>query len=85
MDTENIKIRENTNTHGYCCDFYIDDKKFYADISRMMFSGPECMIFEYDKDGKIDWSGVYVNTDVNVSKEVLLQCIKEFAEQEYEE
>lgn len=81
MTTDNIEIRKNNNTDGYCCDFSINNKKFYADISNVMFCGSECMIFEYDKDDKIDWSGVYVNRDVDVSEESLLQCIKEFKEQ----
>jgi hypothetical protein len=46
-----------------------------------MFCEPECMIFEYDENGKIDWSGVYTDRDVAVSKESLLRCVKEFAEQ----
>ncbi len=39
------------------------------------------MIFKYDEDNEIDWSGVYVNRDVDVSEESLLRCIKEFEEQ----
>lgn len=81
MTTENIEIRENTVTRGYCCDFSINNKKFYADVSGVEYCGPECMIFKYDKDDRIDWSGVYVNRDVDVSEESLLQCIKEFKEQ----
>ena len=75
------EIRENHNTSGYCCDFYINDKKFYADVSDVMFCGSECMIFEYDKDNKIDWSGVYTDRDADVSEESLLKCINEFAGQ----
>ena len=83
MNIEDIEIKENTNTRGYCADFTKNGRKYYADVSRVMFSGPECMIFAYDKDNKhIDWSGVYCNTEVNVSKEALLSCIKEFMEQE---
>lgn len=82
MNIDEINIRENANTYGYCCDFYIGDKKFYADVSDVMFCGPECMIFKYKEDDTIDWSGVYTDRDVTVSKESLLKCIKEFAEQE---
>ena len=84
MNTE-INIRENTYTHGYCCDFYVNGKKFYADVSDVSdveYGGPECMIFRYINDDEIDWSGVYANRDVSVSKESLLECIKEFTEQE---
>lgn len=42
------------------------------------------MIFKYEGNDKIDWSGIYTNRDVEVTKESLLQCIKEFAEQEGE-
>lgn len=80
--TEDIKIKENLNTGGYCCDFCIGNKKFYADVSNAMSYGPECMIFKYKEDDTIDWSGVYTDRDVEVTKESLLKCIKEFAEQE---
>lgn len=82
MEIDNI--RRNGGTGGYCCDFYINGKKFYADVSLEMFFEPECMIFEYDKNGEVDWSGVYINRDVDVSEDSLLRCIKEFAKQEYE-
>lgn len=75
-------VRENDNTRGYCCDFYIGKKKFYADVSRVQYCGPECMIFRYNKDNKfIDWSGVYTDRDVGVNEESLLKCIRDFAEQ----
>lgn len=80
--TEDIKIKENPNTGGYCCDFYINNKKFYADISNVMFSGAECMIFKYNEDDKIDWSGVYCKRHITVSEESLMECIIEFAEEE---
>ena len=84
MNTE-INIRENTYTHGYCCDFYVNGKKFYADVSDISdieYYGPECMIFRYINDDDIDWSGVYADNDVSVSKESLLKCVKDFTEQE---
>lgn len=81
FDKDDIKIRENDNTSGYCCDFYVNNKKFYADVSCTMMCGSECMIFEYDKDDNINWSGVYVDRDVTVSEESMLRCIKEFKEQ----
>ena len=81
MNTE-INIRKNTYTHGYCCDFYVNGKKFYADVSDVPYCGLECMIFRYINDDEIDWSGVYTNRDVSMSKESLLECIKEFTEQE---
>ena len=73
-------VRENDVTRGYCCDFYINNKKFYADVSRVAYCGPECMIFEY-KNGSVDWSGVYTDRDVGVNEESLLRCIRDFAEQ----
>ena len=83
VNTDDIKIEENPNTGGYCCDFQVNNKKFYADVSRVMFCGPECMIFKYNDDDKIDWSGIYTNRNVEVTKESLMQCIKEFIEEEY--
>lgn len=82
MKTDNINIVINPNTAGYCCDFSINNRKFYADVSYTMLGEPECMIFKYDENNKIDWSDVYCNRDVDVSKESLLSCIKEFAERE---
>ena len=81
MNTE-IDIRENLYAGGYCCDFYVNGKKFYADVSDLPYCGPECMIFRYINDDDIDWSGVYTNNNISVSKESLLGCIKEFTEQE---
>lgn len=80
--TKDVKIKENPNTNGYCCEFYIGDKKFYADVSYTMTCGPECMIFKYNENDTIDWSGVYADRDVTVSKESLMECIIEFAEEE---
>lgn len=84
MNVEDINIRENTCTGGYCCVFHICNKKFRADVYNVFGNGPECMVFEYDENDEIDLSGVYYNKDVDVSKESLLRCVKEFAEKEYE-
>lgn len=78
MNIDKIKIRES----GYCCDFYVNGKKFYADVCYTWIGKPECMIFKYVEGDKIDWSDVYRNRDVTVSEESLLKCIKEFAEKE---
>ena len=83
MKTGDINIVHNSNTAGYCCDFSINNEKFYADVSYTMLGEPECMIFKYGENRKIDWSGVYYNKDVDVSRESLLSCIKEFAEKEF--
>lgn len=80
MNIDDINIRENTITSGFCCDFCINNQKFYADVSRVFKTG---MIFKYKEDDTIDWSGVYLNENIDASKESLLQCVKEFAEQEF--
>jgi hypothetical protein len=43
MNIDKIKIRES----GYCCDFYVNGKKFYADVCYTWTCQPECMIFKY--------------------------------------
>lgn len=83
MNIKGINIREITTcTGGYCCDFYINNKKFRAEISSSF--RPECIIFKYNEDGEINRrSGAYVyrNKNVTVNEISLLRCIKEFAEQ----
>lgn len=73
-----IEVKRNGQTQGWCADFYKNGHKYYADVSWVQFCGPECMIFAYDEDGHIDWDGVYCNKQVSVSKETLLNCIKDF-------
>lgn len=37
VNTDDIKIMRNPKTHGYYCDFYVNGKKFYADVSNVTF------------------------------------------------
>ena len=77
MDYE---IKENKGRSGFSCYFSVWEKRFYADITDFPFGQPECMIFSVGKRGKINWSGVYQNRDVEVSEQALKSCIKEFKE-----
>lgn len=72
-----IKIERNDRTGGYFANFTKDGKKYYASLTNVLFSGNECMIFEYNKD-EIDWAGVYCKTGIPVQKKELMNCIKEF-------
>ena len=76
------KIQANKERSGFHCCFSVGEKRFYADITDFPFGQPECMIFSVGKNGRINWSGVYQNRDVKVSKQALKTCIKEFKESE---
>lgn len=75
---KNIKIEKNESNGGFCADFFKDGKKYYADVGYALFIGAECMIFEYRKDGTINWRGVYCKRNIPVTEESLIDCITEF-------
>ena len=85
---EDINIRENKSTGGYCAVFKHDDTWHYADLSlvdsiRMyeMVRVPECMIFPCeDETGKeVDFGyEEYSSNPDEVSAEALQECIMEF-------
>lgn len=77
MDYE---IKENEVRSGFNCYFSVGEKQFYADITDFPFGNAECMIFSISKRGEIDWGGVYQNRKVEVSKQDLKSCIKEFSD-----
>lgn len=74
------KIQANEGRSGFHCYFSYGENRFYADITDFPLGQPECMIFSVGKCGKINWSGVYQNKKVKVSKRALKACIKEFKE-----
>ena len=76
----NYEIQSNEGRSGFNCFFSVGEKRFYADITDFPLGQPECMIFSVSKRGKINWSGVYQNKNVKVSKQSLTACIKEFQE-----
>ena len=82
--TKLIKVERNNVHNGYNADFYIGSKKYYADVTYApdYYKTSECMIFQYNEDGSINWHEVYVNRDVSVTEEDLLKCINEFIESE---
>lgn len=73
-----IKIEQNYHNGGYCADFTKNGKKYYASLANVLFCGVECMIFEYNKNGHINWAGVYCKRDIPLCKKELLNCIEEF-------
>lgn len=76
MDYE---IEENEERSGFNCFFTVGENRFYADITDFPFGQPECMIFSVEKNGRINWSGLYQNKKVEVSKQALKACIEEFS------
>ena len=74
------KIQANEGRSGFSCYFSVGEKRFYADITDFPLGQPECMILKVKKNGRINWKGVYQNKDVEVSKQALKACIKEFQE-----
>ena len=74
------KIQANEGRSGFSCYFSVGESRFFADITDVLFGQAECMIFSVGKRGKINWNGVYQNKDVEVSKQALKACIKEFAD-----
>ena len=74
------EIQANEERSGFHCYFSDGENRFYADITDFPLGQPECMIFSVGKRGKINWSGVYQNRAVKVSKQALKACIKEFKE-----
>ena len=81
---ERIKIERNYYNGGYFAYFTKNGKKYYASLAYAFFLRSECMIFEYDKEGHINWAGVYCKRGLSVQKEELLNCIKEFLEEDEE-
>lgn len=75
-----IEVKQNEQNGGYCANFYKGKKKFFADLCSLPFVESECMIFERDKRGNIDWRGVYCKRDLPVTEQSLLDCINEFLE-----
>ena len=75
-------IKDNKTTGGICAYFEKDGKHFYADVSPVPFCGTECMIFEANDKGKvISWRDLYCKRHIPVTKDSLLECIKEFCSQ----
>ena len=77
MDYE---IKANEGRSGFNCYFTVEENRFYADITDFPLGQPECMIFSVGKNGRINWNGVYQNKEVEVRKQALKDCIKEFKE-----
>lgn len=81
---ERIKIERNYYNGGYFADFTKNGKKYYASLANVLFGGTECMIFKYNKNGSINWAGVYCKRNIPVRKKELLNCIEDFLKGEEE-
>lgn len=69
-----IEARDKSDERGgFFCHFTHGKKKFYASISKPSGTYTECMIF---KEGK--WNELYCNRYIPLSKNALIECIKEF-------
>lgn len=73
-----LEIRKNAQGNGYCCDFFYNGKKYYADLCYLPCGlGTECMIFAYKK-GEINWTDLYCKRGIPVTVFQLKRCIEEF-------
>ena len=73
-----VKRRYSDYSCGYKADFWIGNKKYYADVTYAPdYDTNECMIFQYGLFD-IDWNPLYVNRDISISEEDLIKCINEF-------
>lgn len=76
-----MDIEQNKYNGGFCTFFQHEGNFYYADLACTSDKGNECMIFPENEDKKItNWQEVYVNHNVNITKEDLERCVKEFCE-----
>lgn len=75
---ENLKIERNKITSGLCSTFQYEGEEYFADLSCVMFSGMECMIFK-SANGKVtSWDELYCKYVDSVSEKELIKCVVEF-------
>lgn len=74
-----MTISINPNTGGYYTFFNHRGQRYYADISDTTDCGPECMIFTCDAQGQVtNWTEVFGRRLNTITKELLIECIKDF-------
>ena len=74
MENLVLNIERNPRTGGFCCDFSVNGKSYFADKSVVPFLGSETMIFAKEDDGTIDWEELYTDR----TNKSLSDCIHEF-------
>lgn len=75
---KNLKIEHNKITSGLCSTFQYEGEEYFVDLSCVMFSGMECMIFK-SANGKVtSWTELYYKCVDSVSEEELIKCVVEF-------
>lgn len=82
-----VKMEKNTKTGGVCATFNMNEKWYYADLSRTFDHGNECMIFpcENEKGEGVDWLELYCQRGIPITSEALTACITQFVASETNE
>lgn len=80
IEDSGYNIEINKQTGGFCCDFEHNGKKYYADLSFVPFCGTECMIFERDNNGEVNWGELYCKRNIGIYRKKLVECIEDFKE-----
>lgn len=75
---KNLKIEHNNTTSGLRSTFQYEGEEYFADLSCVMFSGMECMIFKSANGNVTSWSELYYKCVDSVSEEELIKCVVEF-------
>lgn len=71
-------IERNRFNGGLHCKFNHNGKEYLADLAFVLDRlCEECMIFEV-KDGKVDWSELYVKWHIPITEDALIECIEDF-------
>ena len=75
---KNLKIERNKTTSGLRSTFQYEGEEYFADLSCVMFSGMECMIFKSANGNVTSWTELYYKCVDSVSEEELIKCVVEF-------
>lgn len=75
---ENLKIERDSMTGGLCSTFQYEGEEYFADLSCVMLSGMECMIFKSNNGNVTSWTELYCNYVDSVSENELIKCVVEF-------
>lgn len=75
---EHLKIERNKVTSGLCSTFQYEGEEYFADLSCVMFSRMECMIFKSANGNVTSWAELYCKYVDSVSEKELIKCVVEF-------
>ena len=75
---ENLKIERNKVTSGLFSTFQYEGEEYFADLSCVMFSRMECMIFKAANGNVTSWAELYQKYVDSISEKELIKCVVEF-------